>query len=336
MDTLRLVVPGVIELIETDEPRSPESGEVVVRVCHVGLCGTDIHAYAGRQPFFTYPRILGHELGVVVEEVGSDVSGLAVGDRCAVEPYLAEPGDRAYEKGKTNCSASTQCLGVHVDGGMRERIVLPAKLLHLSQKLDTRSLALVETLGIGCHAVERARLEEGESVVVVGAGPIGLTVVQFAVLSGVRVTVMDMSEDRLESCKSLFPSVETLKIGVDEDAKRGFRVRPDCVFDCTGNQQSMERSIALPAHGGRVVLVGICREMICFNDPDFHTRELSIIGSRNSTAKDFKFIIDKMETGEIDPSSWITHECRSGEFSGVIDTWLKPDSGLLKGMISFV
>ncbi len=339
MKTLLLREPGSIELVNTEKCRQPQSGEAAVQVRHVGLCGTDIHAFAGNQPFFTYPRILGHELGVVVDSVGEGVEHVSAGDHCAVEPYLSRPGDIAFERGKTNCSASTQCLGVHVDGGMREKIILPADKLHPSKKLDTRSLALVETLGIGCHAVERAVLSGDEKVAVIGAGPIGLTVIQFTLLRGSEILVLDASQERLDQCKRLFPQCDILKIDPGRDLRETIQqernLRPEYVFDCTGNASSMEKAIALPAHGGTVVLVGLCRDTIRFSDPDFHARELSILSSRNATAENFREIIAYMENGKIQPHLWITHTCLAEEFPNQIDDWLKPGSGLLKGIIEF-
>ncbi|MBT5815764.1 MAG: alcohol dehydrogenase catalytic domain-containing protein, partial [Opitutales bacterium] len=132
MDTIRLIEPGAFELIDTEEPEPPSEGMALVKVLHVGLCGTDIHAFQGNQPFFSYPRILGHELGVAIVALGENCGNLKVGMRCSVEPYLSHSGDRAFARGKTNCSSSTQCMGVHVDGGMRERILIPADKLHPS------------------------------------------------------------------------------------------------------------------------------------------------------------------------------------------------------------
>ncbi len=338
MDTLRLVEPGRFEFTQTEFVEDRGEGIATVRVRHVGLCGTDIHAYAGRQPFFDYPRILGHELGVEIETLLGDCGGLEPGMRCSVEPYLAETGDRAFARGKTNCAASTRCLGVHVDGGMRERISLPARLLHPSSE-PTDRLALVETLCIGHHAVERAALEGDERVAVVGMGPIGLGVALFARLEGASVVCIDISETRLEKAQELVAGVEMLKLeagsSLSESWDRSCGERPEVVWDCTGNKGSMEASIELPGFGGRMVLVGIHNGEIAFSDPSFHKRELSLIGSRNARANNFKQVIGHMETGRIDVSPWITHRCAASAFPSEVDRWLKPGSGLLKGIIEF-
>ena len=170
MRTIVLSQPGSFSMTETPCPRSADPGEALLRVRRIGICGTDLHAFRGRQPFFSYPRILGHELGVEVLEVGANERGIAAGDRCAVEPYLYCGHCVACRRGKTNCCVDLKCLGVHVDGGMRETIVLPVDRLHKSATLSLDQLALVETLGIGAHAVDRAELVPGEWALVVGRG----------------------------------------------------------------------------------------------------------------------------------------------------------------------
>ena len=339
MKTVTLKKPGEFVFEDTSEPGQPGPGEVLVRVKHVGLCGTDIHAYHGRQAFFDYPRITGHELGVIIEELGEGVEGLEVGQRCSVEAYLAQPGDLAYSRGKTNCTSTTQCLGVHVDGGMRDRVILPADKMHPST-LSTEHLALVEMLCIGNHAVERAALLGDEVIAVIGAGPIGLGAIQFARQPGTKVVAIDISQERLDRCKQAFPDVDTLLLepGGDSlvDAYRNqFGGLPEVVIECTGNNKSMEAAILLPDFGGRIVFVGIYLGDLTFNDPEFHKRELSIIGSRNATAKNFKDVIAQLENGSVNPDTWITHHCTAEEFPGIIEEWLKPEANLVKGIVSF-
>ena len=339
MKTVTLKQPGEFILEETNPPDAPGPGEVLVRVKHVGLCGTDIHAYYGRQPFFDYPRITGHELGVVIEEIGKGVEGLEIGQHCSVEAYLAQPGDKAYSRGKTNCTSTTQCLGVHVDGGMRERVVLPANKMHLSS-LSTEHLALVEMLCIGNHAVERAALLGDELIAVVGVGPIGLGAVQFARQPGTKVVAVDISGERLKKCKEAFPEVETLQITPGGESlvdawNAKFDTFPEVVFECTGNKHSMEASILLPDFGGRIIMVGFFMGDLNFSNPDFHKRELSILGSRNATAHNFKDVIAHLEAGKVNPDTWITHHCKAEDFPGIIEDWLAPDAGLVKGIVEF-
>src|SRR5262245_17969764 len=185
MQTVILAEPSRFELTDTAAPSEPPPGHALVRVHRIGVCGTDLHAYRGEQPFFSYPRILGHELGVEVLSLAPDVkSDLAPGDRCAVEPYMDCGTCIACRRGSTNACTSLRVLGVHIDGGMREYIAVPSAKLHSSAALSFDQLALVETLGIGAHAVGRARIAVGAWALVIGVGPIGLTVMQFARLAG--------------------------------------------------------------------------------------------------------------------------------------------------------
>ncbi len=339
MQTLILETPGKLVLADTDVPTSPGPGEALVRVHRIGVCGTDIHAFNGKQPFFSYPRILGHELGVEVLAVGAGVTHLVVGDRCAVEPYINCGRCIACRRGKPNCCAALKVLGVHLDGGQRERMVLPAAKLHRSAKLSYDQLALVETLGIGAHAVERAALQAGETVAVIGAGPIGLSAIQFALAAQTRVIVIDVNEARLVFCR------ERLGIAAEDliDARAGGVVErlqaltagdlPTAVFDATGNPGSMKSAFNYPAPGGRLVFVGLFPGEVTFDDPNFHRRELTLLASRNSRPDDFVRIIQLVETGQVDTSPWITHRAALADVPGHFAAWTRPETGVLKAMI---
>jgi 2-desacetyl-2-hydroxyethyl bacteriochlorophyllide A dehydrogenase len=334
--TIRLEEPGRFVLTETSEPGSPGPGEALVRTRRVGICGTDLHAFRGRQPFFTYPRILGHELGVEIEAVGPNERGLLPGDRCSVEPYLNCGHCVACRRGKTNCCTSLQVLGVHTDGGMRERLVVPCAKLHASAVLTLDQLALVETLGIGAHAVDRAGLDRGETVLVVGAGPIGLAVIQFAKLAGVRLIVMDVNADRLTFCRDQFGVETTLNANEDpESALRDLTSGefPTVVFDATGNPQSMMRAFKFVSNGGKLIFVGLFQGDVTFHDPSFHRREMTLLSSRNATPRDFERIITLMEAGKIDTTPWITHRSMFDEMIPQFASWLDPRNGVIKAMI---
>jgi len=341
MKSLLLVEPGVLRADDLPEAAAPGPGEALVRVHRIGVCGTDLHAFKGRQPFFSYPRILGHELGVEVLAIGADVASVAPGDRCAVEPYLNCGHCVACRRGKPNCCAQLKVMGVHVDGGMRERFVVPAAKLHPSSRLSFDQLALVETLGIGAHAVDRAALAAGETVAVVGAGPIGLAVIQFALAAGARVLAVDLNARRLAFCRERLglPAEAT----IDTTATPGVAARlgeltggdlPTAIFDATGNAASMAASFNYPAPGGRIVFVGLFPGEVAFNDPNFHRRELTLLGSRNSRPEDFRHIISLVESGRVDTTPWITHRAALDEAPGRFAGWADPDSGVLKAMIA--
>lgn len=327
--------PGRLVTSDAPAPGPPGPGEALVRVRRIGVCGTDFHAFKGDMPFFTYPRILGHELGVEVLEAPS-ASGVKPGDRCALAPYLECEGCIACRRGRPNCCTKLEVLGVHVDGGMREMIAVPARKLHRSDALSFEQLALVETLSIGAHAVGRAGLEPGEDVLVVGAGPIGLAVIQSARPAGVRVIVTDVNEARLAFCRR--------QLGVEHtfpaDASAGEALaeitggdRATVVFEATGNAASMERSFDFVASGGRLVLVGICPSKIAFSDPEFHRRELTLLSSRNATGADFARVLSAVEAGALDTRPWVTHRAPLAEIGEALPAWARPDSGVLKAIV---
>jgi 2-desacetyl-2-hydroxyethyl bacteriochlorophyllide A dehydrogenase len=294
MRQIVLQQPGDFQQQQADPPK-PAAGEALVRVHRIGVCGTDLHAFTGQQPFFTYPRILGHELGVEVVEAPPNDRRIRPGDRCAVEPYISCGKCRACRLRRPNCCESLQVFGVHIDGGMQPYFRVPASLLHPSEKLSLDQLALVETLGIGFHAVERSGLEAGEDALVIGAGPIGLAVTQFALARGADVRVLELSERRRAFVGKL--GVETLA---------GPPAEPyGVVFDATGNPKAMEAAFEYVAPAGRLIFVGLVLGRIAFEDPLFHRREMTVLSSRNSCFA-FPRIIQMIENGQIDTSPWIT------------------------------
>lgn len=309
MIAIALEKPGQFIAVDGPPP-APAPGDALVRVHRIAICGTDLHAFAGRQPFFSYPRILGHELGVEVIDPGSDPNGLKAGDRCSVEPYLNCGRCIACRADRSNCCAELKCLGVHVDGGMRPEIVVPARKLHRSRTLTYDQLALVETLAIGAHAVDRAAIGPDDFVLVIGAGPIGLGVSQFVEVRGATLAVMDVRKSRLEFCGRQFDAAHTLAPGADtveELRSIGGGDLPTVVMDATGSAASMAGTFDLPAQGGRIVFVGLFQGDIGFNDPNFHRRELTLLASRNAMPHDFREIITLVESGRINLMPWITH-----------------------------
>ena len=306
---IALEKPGQFIAVDGPPP-APAPGDALVRVHRIGICGTDLHAFAGRQPFFSYPRILGHELGVEVIDPGSDPNGLEAGDRCSVEPYLNCGRCIACRAGRSNCCAELKCLGVHIDGGMRPELAVPARKLHRSRTLTFDQLALVETLAIGAHAVDRAAIGPDDFVLVIGAGPIGLSVSQFVQVRGATLAVMDVRESRLAFCRRQFDAAHTLAPGADtveELRSIGGGELPTVVMDATGSARSMAGTFDLPAQGARIVFVGLFQGDIHFNDPNFHRRELTLLASRNALADDFREIIRLVESGRINLMPWITH-----------------------------
>lgn len=350
MKSLRLETPGQLAPLDVPEAPAPSLGEALVRVRRVGVCGTDYHAYRGRQPFFAYPRILGHELAVEVLDVraglgrpvagpsklGPYVADLQPGERCALAPYLFCGRCLACRRGRTNCCANLRVLGVHVDGGMRERITVPVANLHRSTRLSFDELALVEPLAIGAHAVARAAIEPGEDALVIGAGPIGLAVVQAALIAGAFVIVAEVNERRRIDAAERFPHAMAIAPGDDlmDALRRTDRDDlPTVVFDATGSLESMRGAFDYVGAGGRLVLVGLAQGDVGFHDPEFHRRELTLLATRNATGADFNRVIAWLEEGRIDAASWITHRAALDELPSVFETWMDPAARCLKGMV---
>ncbi|CAD73603.1 MAG TPA: L-iditol 2-dehydrogenase [Rhodopirellula baltica] len=339
MKALQLSAPKQWEQIEIDEPSPPGPGEALVRIHRVGVCGTDLGGYLGKFPFFSYPRIPGHELGVEVVAVGEGVENVKVGDRCSVEPYINCQKCYSCERGLTNCCESHQTLGVMCDGGLTEKMILPARKLHPANNLSYEQSALVETLAIGCHAIDRAHVTEKDTVLVIGSGPIGLSAIEFARVAGARVIVADLSQTRLDFVTEKMGMTDTIQFdGSEADIEKLEAMtdgrRADVVVDATGNHHSMRRAMEMAAFGGRVVYVGITQQDLQFpHAPFLHRRELTILASRNALTGDFARIIQLIESGVIDTDPWITHHAKFEEVIESFPAWTDPESGVVKAVI---
>lgn len=337
MRAIQLLEPQQFRLIDIPEPTAPGPDEALVRVHRVGICGTDISGYLGKMPFYSYPRIPGHELGVEVVAVGSSVTNVKPGDKCSVEPYINNPSSFASRRGRTNCCEELQVLGVHTDGGMRPFFKLPARKLHVSRQLAMEQLALVETLAIGCHAVARCSPQPNEDVLVIGAGPIGLSVIEFVKLTGANLIVMDMVSTRLDFCRQTMGVKHTLKAG-DGNEEKALRDLtdghlPTIVIDATGNAKSMSNALNYVGHTGKLVYVGITTDNVSFPHPLMHRREMTLLASRNAMPEDFDRIIQLIESGAIDTRPWITHRTGFDDLIGQFPSYTKPETGVIKAIV---
>ncbi len=338
MNAIQLEKPERFRMIDVPEPETPGAGEAVVRVHRVGICGTDFSGYLGKMPFFSYPRIPGHELGVEVVAVGPGVTNVRVGDHCSVEPYINCQKCYSCVRGHTNCCENHQTLGVHCDGGLRPLFTVPARKLHISTKLTYDQLALVETLGIGCHAIYRGNPQPNETVLVIGAGPIGLSVIEFAKLSGARTIVLDINQARLDFVREKMGIQDTILVQPEDADLKKFTELTDgklgnVVVDATGNNKSMARALQFVGFAGRLVFVGITTQEITFAHPLMHRREMTLLASRNALSRDFRTIIDLIETGKIDTVPWITHHAGFQEMISAFPGWLKPETGVIKAIV---
>ncbi|MDK8188920.1 zinc-binding alcohol dehydrogenase family protein [Paenibacillus sp. UMB7766-LJ446] len=335
---MRAVICEEINRLALQDIAEPQKNEnqALVSIRRIGICGTDLHAYKGNQPFFTYPRVLGHELAGIIEEIGPNEAGLKPGDQVSIIPYLHCGHCIACRSGKTNCCVSMQVMGVHVDGGMRERIVVPVSNLIQAEGLTLDETAMIEPLSIGAHAVRRASLRPGDQVVVIGAGPIGLGVMAFAKQAGARVIAIDRNVDRLELSRT-WAGVDALVQANEQAIQQVAEITngdyATAVFDATGNMHSMNDGIHYVAHGGQLIFVGLVKADISFHDPDFHKREMSILGSRNATREDFEQVMSILREKKLNMDDYITHRANFDQLPVTIDTWLQPDSHVVKAIV---
>ncbi|MGC4104259.1 zinc-binding alcohol dehydrogenase family protein [Ferruginibacter sp.] len=334
MKTLICTTPHQFDYADTAAPVAAP-GETLLKIKRIGICGTDLHAFEGTQPFFSYPRILGHELAA--EIVTADAQGFSTGDAVTFIPYFYCGKCIACRMGKPNCCAAIKVCGVHIDGGMREYLSVPSYSLVHGEGLSFDELALVEPLAIGAHGVRRAGVEPGEYVLVIGAGPIGLGTMEFARIAGGKVIAMDINDNRLDFCREKL-KVDAVINPAKEDALEKLQAitngdMPTVVIDATGNLKAINNAFQYLGHGGRYVLIGLQKGDISFNHPEFHKRESTLMSSRNATRADFEHVVASMKKGLVNPATYITHRVAFEQVKDNFESWLNPATGVIKAMV---
>ena len=336
MEALFCTTPGLFEYKQVDKPQLKE-GHSIIKIKRIGVCGTDLHAFEGTQPFFEYPRILGHELAA--EFVEGDAEGFTKGDAVTIVPYFHCGSCIACRSGKPNCCVQLKVCGVHQHGGMVEYLSVPSYSLLHSEGLSFDELALVEPLAIGAHGVRRAGVSQGDNVLVIGAGPIGLGIIEFARIAGGNVIAADVNEQRLAFCREHLKVADAINVATEDVLQRLKEITdgemPTVVIDATGNLKAINQAFQYLAHGGRYVLVGLQKGEIAFSHPEFHKREATLMSSRNATTDDFKHVITSMQKGLVNPSTYITHRVHFSKVKDEFHKWLQPSTGVIKAMISF-
>lgn len=311
-------------------------GEAVVRIQRIGICGTDLHAFMGNQPFFSYPRVLGHELAGIIEEIGENDAGLRAGDQVCIIPYMHCGECPACLAGKTNCCKQMKVFGVHIDGGMRERVSVPVTHLLKTNELTLDESVMLEPLAIGAHALRRSGIGAGDTALVIGAGPIGLGVMAIARFLGIHVIAMDVNPDRLSFCQS-WAKVEHIVHALEQPEEQLQAITAGnyvpYVFDATGNAKSMAGAFNWVAHGGTLVYVGLVKQDVSFHDPLFHSREMTLMGSRNATKQDFATVLQAISAGYVNIESYITHRSQFTEMISQFESWLLPEMKVIKAVV---
>jgi 2-desacetyl-2-hydroxyethyl bacteriochlorophyllide A dehydrogenase len=326
--------PGTLSLIERPEPR-PAPGEALLRIRRIGVCGTDYHILGGNQPYLNYPRVMGHELGAEVVEAPAG-SGLTPGMTVVVVPYLSCGTCRACRRGLPNCCRRISVLGVHQDGGMAEYLAVPVANVIPAPNLSLDQAAMVEFLAIGAHGVRRAAITPDDSVLVVGAGPIGMAALIFARARGASVTVMDLRADRLEFSRTALGAAATVTASADAAGELSALTEGeffDVVIDATGHLPSIKRGLSFVGHGGRYTLLSIVQDDIAFPDPEFHKRETTLLASRNALPKDFAEVMRQIEAGAVPTKALATHRAPLGSAPETMPVWSTPQAGVIKAIL---
>ncbi|MEI6945927.1 zinc-binding alcohol dehydrogenase family protein [Paraflavisolibacter sp. H34] len=335
MNILTCTTPGSFEYGQAEKPELKKD-HAIIRIKRIGICGTDLHAFEGTQPFFEYPRILGHELAGELVEF-DNAPGFEVGEEVTIIPYFQCGKCIACRRGKPNCCQSIKVCGVHVHGGMVEYLSVPSDSLIHGKGLSFDELALVEPLAIGAHGVRRAGVTEGEYVLVIGAGPIGLGTMEFARISGGKVIALDINDARLQFCKDRLKVEHTVNALSGNVTEQLMEITggdmPTVVIDCTGSQKAINGAFQYMAHGARYVMIGLQKGEIIVSHPEFHKREATLMSSRNATRDDFDFVIDSMKKGLVDPTTYITHRVLFDKVKDEFSSYLKPETGVIKAMI---
>lgn len=327
--------PGLLAYGEK-ETAVAQPGHSLIQIKRIGICGTDLHAFEGTQPFFSYPRILGHELsGDLVDPNGAE--GFEQGEAVTFIPYFNCGVCIACRSGKPNCCTHINVCGVHVHGGMAEYLSVPSYSLVHGEGLSYDELALVEPLAIGAHGVRRAGVLPGEYVLVIGAGPIGLGIMEFARIAGGKVIAMDINEGRLNFCRDRLKVDHVINVLTENVTERLNEITngdmPTVVIDATGSLKAINNGFQYMAHGARYVLVGLQKGEISISHPEFHKREATLMSSRNATRADFEHVIASMKKGLVDPTNYITHRVEFDQVKAEFESWLDPANGVIKAMV---
>jgi 2-desacetyl-2-hydroxyethyl bacteriochlorophyllide A dehydrogenase len=335
MNTLVCTAPGHFNYYDTPEPVL-QKGQAILRIKRIGICGTDLHAFEGTQPYFEYPRILGHELAAELVDIDGS-SAFEKGDIVTILPYFNCGSCIACRRGKPNCCKNLKVCGVHCDGGMRDYLSVPANSLVKGQGLNPELLALVEPFAIAAHGIARSAMRAGDYVLVVGAGPIGLALCELAHMKGAKVITMDVDDGRLAFSKNhlglefaINPAKTDAGAALAEITNGDM---PSVVIDATGSLKAINNAFAYMAHGGTYVLVGLQKGEINFSHPEFHKREATLMSSRNATREDFEFVIGAIKNKQIDPAAYITNRVKFDKVAGQFPTWIDPKNGVIKAMV---
>jgi L-gulonate 5-dehydrogenase len=327
---------GVMEVLDVPPPGDPAAGEAILRPELVGVCGSDVHIFHGDLGDELFPRIQGHELSAVVEAVGEGVEGLRAGERVAVWPVLGCGRCYPCSIGRENVCSNIRIIGVHVDGGLRERFAVPAEHAFGVGDLPARAAAFIEPTSIAVRAVARARIAAGERVVVLGAGPIGQAVCLAARARGASVLLADRLEARLERARDL--GADEVLAGSAEEIAPAVREwagpeGPPVVVEAIGVPEAVRGAVEMVSTAGRVVIVGLSDREVSLPIGAFPFRELDVLGTSCCSAAEFAEAVALVRAHREQVEGLITHEFALAEAPAALAHVAEHPAEVMKAVI---
>ena len=303
MKAVQIVKPNDLRIIDMDKPTIDAKNNVLVKIKAAGICGSDVGIYHGTNAAATYPRVIGHEIVGVVEEVGDNAKKIKVGDRVVVDPYLYCGHCYPCKIGRTNCCTDLKVLGVHVDGGMAEYYCHPADMLiKIPEGMSWEQAAMAEPLTISLHGIHRGGLKAGEYCAIIGAGPIGLVAGMVAQAYGAHAILLDLVQERLDFAKSL--GIEyTINSGTENPVERIAEITngemAHQVMECSGANPAVRQTLDLVSNAGRITLTGWPKKETSLPTDMITKKEVDIRGARTS-AGEFEEALDLIFTKKVD------------------------------------
>lgn len=335
MKALRLKAPGTAVIEEAPEPE-PKSGEALLRVRRVGLCGSDLNSFRGRNPMVSFPRIPGHEIAATIVEIKGDAPSLSPGLDVTVLPYTSCGQCAACRRGGNNACQFNQTMGVQRDGALTEYIAVPVEKLYPA-RLSLKELCLVEPLTVGFHAVARARVAEKDAVAILGCGGVGLGAVAAAAFRGAKTIAVDIDDAKLETAKraGALHMVHSQRQDLTAAlAELTGGTGPDVVIEAIGLPQTFRAAVELVAFTGRVVYIGYAKEPVHYETKLFVQKELDIMGTRNAQPEDFRSVIAMLEKGRFPVESAVSAMIPLEEAPRIFETWSAAPNRFTKIMIT--
>jgi threonine dehydrogenase-like Zn-dependent dehydrogenase len=332
MKAVALTRPGQIEVKDIAEP-SPQPGELLLRVEMVGLCGTDLNSYRGKNPLVTFPRVIGHEIAATVLE---GTLAVPAGTRVTVSPYTACGHCAACRRGRVNACQFNQTFGVQRDGAMTELLSVPEDKVYASP-LSLKELCLVEPLTVGMHAVSRGRVTEQDVVAVFGCGGVGLGAIAGSAFRGARTIAIDLDDEKLETARAAGATdlIHSRRDSVHDRLQEiTAGLGPDVIIEAIGLPDTFRAAVDEVAFTGRVVYIGYAKEPVSYETRLFVQKELDVLGSRNALPQDFREVIHLLEAGKFPVDRAVSSVVPLAAAPAALAAWSENPAGFTKIMVS--